>query len=337
MMRLLLYAISFIILFSSCEHKELCYHHPHTVTVRVEFDWKDAADASPKGMCVYFYPTEGGSGQRFDFNNRIGGDIQIPVGRYYVLCFNNDTEIVQFYNSDSFDTHGVYTREGNVLEPIFGNSVNYVPRASGTEDERVLISPDMMWGCTLLDVDITDERICYTYFSKDDREHSFDIKEISDEMVITLYPHELICTYTYEVRNVKNLKHVVQMSGSLSGMSGRLTFSTEEIGEECITVPFEAESDGISMVTGKFYTFGHHLDNVTPHNMVFYAIMDDGVKYCFKDFDNLNVTRQVHEAPDYRHVHIVIDGLELPQPIENGHGYKPDVDDWEVVEEDIIL
>ena len=58
---------------ASCEHKELCYHHPHTVTLRVEFDWRDAPEADPDGMCVYFYPEGGGSGERIDFNNTTGG------------------------------------------------------------------------------------------------------------------------------------------------------------------------------------------------------------------------------------------------------------------------
>lgn len=39
----------------SCDHKDLCYDHRHT-TVRVEFDWAEAPDAVPAGMCVLFYP-----------------------------------------------------------------------------------------------------------------------------------------------------------------------------------------------------------------------------------------------------------------------------------------
>ena len=60
-------------------------------------------------------------------------------------------------------------------------------------------------------------------------------------------------------------------------------------------------------------------------------------KYCYKDSERLDVTDQVHSAPDKRHVHIIIDGLDLPEPIENGSGFDPSVDDWEVVETDIIL
>lgn len=321
----------------SCEHKELCYQHPHVKTVRVAFDWRDAPDADPDGMCVYFYPENGGGGQRFDFIGTSGGEVQLRVGRYKVLCYNNDTEAVEFYNTDDFDTHGIYTREGNPLEPIYGNGANYAPRADGSEDERVVISPDMMWGCAATGVEVTDAGVSYVYTPFGDGGGAEPAATDDDENVITLFPHELVCTYTYEVRHVSNLKHMNQMCGTISGMAGMLTFSTEAVGTESVTVPFPSEVDGDSTVIGKFYTFGHNLDNPDPHRMVFYVVMDDGKKYCFKDSKNLDVTTQVHNAPDFRHVHIIIDGLDLPQSIENDSGFDPSVDDWEVVEEDIIL
>lgn len=334
-MKKLFYLLAALLLLASCEHKELCYQHPHLKTVRVEFDWRDAPDASPAGMCVYFYPLEGGNGQRFDFTGTEGGEVQLRVGRYKALCYNNDTEIVEFYNTDDFAAHGVYTREGNPLEPIYGNAANYAPRADGTEEEPVRISPDMMWGCTASEVEVTDEGLSCSCLPSGGEDADGGTQR--DEYVITLYPHELVCTYTYEVRNVSNLKHMVQMCGTISGMAGTLAFASEELGTESVTVPFESVSDGVSTVTGRFYTFGHHPDNPDPHRMVFYVVMDDGAKYCYKDTEKLDVTTQVHEAPDFRHVHIIIDGLDLPQPIENGHGFDVDVDDWEVVEEEIKI
>ena len=119
-----------LLLLASCEHKELCFHHPHTVRVRVAFDWRDAPQADPDGMCVYFYPEEGGEGRRFDFSNTTGGEVELGVGRYRVVCYNNDTEIVEFSATGDFAAHGVFTREGNVLEPIYGNGANYAPRAA---------------------------------------------------------------------------------------------------------------------------------------------------------------------------------------------------------------
>ena len=337
-MKRLLYLFSMIILCSSCYHKDLCYHHPHSMVLSVEFDWRDAPDADPDGMCVYFYPVGGGAGHRFDFNNTDGGQIELRNGRYLVLCYNNDTESVQFYNTDDFWSHGIYTREGSVLEPMYGNTVNSAPRADGTEDERVVISPDMMWGCAVTEVEISDAGANYTCVPiSEDPDTMNDDYTRTESQVITLYPHELVCTYTYEVRNVKNLKHLSMISGTLSGMAGTLEFSSEDIGDECVTLPFPGTSDGVSKVTGMFYTFGHNTDNPDPHRMTFYAVMDNGEKFCFKDGDYLDVTDQVHNAPDFRHVHIIIDGLELPQPMENGSGFDPSVDDWEVVESDIIL
>ena len=78
---------------SACEHKELCYKHPHVASVYVDFDWRDAPTAAPAGMCVFFYPADGeGRPRRYDFQGVTGGQIDIPVGHYQVLCYNNDTE-----------------------------------------------------------------------------------------------------------------------------------------------------------------------------------------------------------------------------------------------------
>ena len=102
---------------------------------------------------------------------------------------------------------------------------------------------------------------------------------------------------------------------------------------ECVTIPFASTSDGISKITGQFYTFGHHEDNQERHMMLFYAWLEDGSKYYY----TYDVTDQIHAAPDKRHVHIIIEGLEFPQPIGNGSGFDVDVDDWIIIEEDILM
>ena len=322
-----------VFMLSACEHKELCYKHPHKVRVKVVFDWKYAPEAEPKGMCVCFYSLEGGGYQRFDFNNIEGGTVELHVGKYRLLSYNNDTECVNFLNAGSFDNHSATTREGNVLEPIWGNTVAPAPRASGTDEEKVVISPDMMWGCNVLDVEITDHGVCHACVS-----HESDAELVeNNEHIIALYPRELVCSYTYEVRNVKNMEYMQQMCGTISGMSGMLTLSTEELGAEPVTIPFESVKADDSTITGKFYTFGHNEDNSAPHKMVFYVIMNDGTKYCFKDSKQLDVTDQVDNAPNQRRVHIIIDGLDLPQSIEQGDGFIPSLGDWNVEENEIVV
>jgi len=131
---------------TSCEHKDLCFHHPHTVKIRVQFDWTNAPEANPEGMCVFFYPIldsnrgpeELGSAVRFDFKGMTGGEVELLVGSYRIICYNNDTEGVMFRGMSEYDEHQAYTREGHIFESIYGNAASYAPRANGTEEEKVV-------------------------------------------------------------------------------------------------------------------------------------------------------------------------------------------------------
>lgn len=304
------------LLLSSCDHKEFCYLHPHDVTLRLEYDWRNAPEADPEGMCAFFYHEDPSvSPRRFDFRGTEGGELELLPGKYRVITYNNDTEALQVGNCDDYAGHYAFTREGNILEPIYGNGLQPPSRDEESANERVMITPDMLWGCTETEVTVTGK----------------------GNQVITLYPHEMLCRYSYEVRNVTNLRHVSQMSGALSGMSPSMLLSTEELHTEPVTLPFGARKDGESTIRGEFLTFGHHEDVDRPHRMSFYVVMDDGGKYSFTSGSYLDVTQQVHGAPNRRRVHLIIDGLELPTPIEDGSGFKPDVEDWDDIQQDIPL
>ncbi len=109
-----------VVALAGCNHKELCYHHPHTVRVRVVYDWVNSPDADPDGMCVWFYPEDGSAPVRVDFSGTDGGYVELATGRYTAITFNNDTEAVQFGGSGAFDTHYAFTRDGGLLESIAG-------------------------------------------------------------------------------------------------------------------------------------------------------------------------------------------------------------------------
>ncbi|MDO4165315.1 MAG: DUF5119 domain-containing protein [Bacteroides sp.] len=313
---------------ASCDHKELCYDHSHTVTIRLAFDWQNAPEATPEGMCAYFYSQEDGSVQRFDFSDILDGEIEISAGTYQLICYNNDTEGVLFSGTGSFGTHMGYTREGSIFESIYGSGVT----SSRVDDsgERVVICPDMMWGCSSVEMEIAESGVSYYCVPVQDGAQE---RVESAEQVITLYPAELICTYTYEIRNVNNLKYATQMCGTLSSMAPSLLFATEELGSECVTIPFASVSDGVSRITGGFYTFGHNTANTDAHKFLLYVWITDGSKYYY----TFDVTEQIENAEDRRHVHIIIDGVDFPQPITNGNGFTPAVDEWGNVDEDIIM
>lgn len=311
----------------SCNHKDLCYGHHHTRALHLSFDWRDAPDASPEGMCVYFHPLDGQTApeRRFDFAGLDGGDIELAQGIYNVICYNNDTEAIQLRGTSKFDTHEAFTREGNIFEPIYGSGAQYSQNAVAT-DERVVICPDMLWGCNQLDVEISDNGI--TYNAPYSRAYY-----INNADTINLFPHELVCHYSYEIRHVKNLKYATQMCATLSSMAPSLFLGSEEVSDEPVTIPFAAKSDGTSKITGQFLTFGYSPKNTKPHKFVLYVWFKDGGKYYY----TFDVTQQIESAPDKRHVHLIMDGLDFPQPIGGGSGLEPSVDGWTEVIDDIYM
>lgn len=321
---LMAFAAALILLFSGCAHKELCYLHPHLTRLRVVYDWQNSPDASPAGMRVFFYPeSDPGTYYYFDFSGTEGGYVEVPSGAYRVISYNNDTQTSQFGAINSFDAHHCFTREGNILEPIYGNGMGLPNR--GDDAERVVICPDDLYLCQAMNV---------------------TVNETEADQVITLYPRDVLCHYTYEVRNVRNIEHIHQISGAISGMAPGLSLSDEILHTEPVTLPFAAstglnrarENGATGTVTGSFLTFGHHEDNAMPHRMSFYVVMKDGSKYQFTEGDKLDVTDQVHSAPNRRRVHIIIDGLDIPDPISGDNGaFLPEIDNWGIIESDIII
>ena len=77
---------------TACEHKELCYEHPHVGFVRVLFDWSQLPGANPECMYVRFFPEEGGRPVQYEFTGRDGGTVQLSPGNYRIICHNGDME-----------------------------------------------------------------------------------------------------------------------------------------------------------------------------------------------------------------------------------------------------
>ncbi|MCC8036949.1 MAG: DUF5119 domain-containing protein [Bacteroidales bacterium] len=313
---LMLLLLLLLLLYSSCDHKELCYDHVHGTKIQLEYDWSAAPEAQPRGMCAFFYPDEPeGEVLRYDFTGRDGGEITVPVGSYQVIAYNNDTEATQFQGWGSLSTHEAFTREGNVLEPVLGSGVYQAPRATGSENEPVVIQPDMVWSATRCHVTVT-----------------------ADTRVIVLRPEVRVCTYSYEIRHVSNLAYISQCCASLSGLSPTLWMADDIPGDGQATIPFEAISDGESTITGEFLTFGYDTHYRRENRFLLYVWLSDGQKLCYgTESARFEVSEQIRQAPDPRHVHIIIDGLELPTPSGNANGYAPSVDDWSVENQDVVM
>lgn len=320
----------------SCNHKDLCYMEMQKSKIIVEYDWSEAPEATSAGMCVFLYSvSDPNAYYRFDFDNTKGGEIEIPAGRYVLITYNNDTELVRFSGTNVFGNHVAYTREGDLLEPLYGNGVTSAVKP--TNGERVCITPDGLWGCHAYDVAISEHGVTYTIDRyNDSRDGSDEDIHSSGDQTITLYPHDMLCHYSYEVKHVENAQNISSISASISGMSVSLGMSDESLGSENITLPVSGTVDpSASKVTGEFLAFGHNGNGTVSHKMAFFVIMKNGAKYRIEGDDSFDVSSQVDNAPDQRHVHIVIDRLSVPEQDSEEEGWDPTVDDWGVQEEDL--
>ena len=313
---------------TACEHKELCYHHAHLETVRVEFDWRDAPEADPAGMCVWFYPTDGSQPSRFDLDKE-GGYVTITRGDYNIITYNNDYETVYLSSRSDFATHEIVNFSGGLFEPL---GYSGYPSSRG---ERVTISPERLWGCTAVETVITETGISYICVPEKDKDEYLGRPVEVEEHVVTLYPHELCSTFSFEIHGIENRDDILRTSGSLSSMSSSLILHDETKGEELVTLPFGVENDDLEVpMTGEFLTFGCNKECHDSHSFLLYVWRTDGTRWYY----NIDVTEQILKAPNPRRVHMIIECEAVePETLDLDEGSDANIDDWNSEDHDLPM
>lgn len=256
------------------------------------------------------YPIAGGEPIRYDLVGRDGGIIRVPFGKYTALCVSGDTETLSERNIESPYTFEVITKTTSLLSSlsVFGVQSTGAPRANGTENETISMSPEAFWYDVVEGIELT-------------------IDQVDDS--ITLYPEETYCTYDVEIRNASNLKYVNGVSFSLSSLAAGIRVYDNVLAEDLVTIPFEGFFNlDTEIITGNMLTFGHCPTTNRTHHLMVYAVLMDGTKWYY----TYDVTDQINTAPDQRNIHIILDGLPIPKPISNGGGLQPIVEEWVTVE-----
>lgn len=293
-----------VLLFIACEHKELCYSHPHFVSVRVTFDWSQIYNhEKPSGMRVIFFPKdEKGESWTFDFPDGKDRVIEIPENDYQVVSFNYDTEGIAWGNSERFADFTAGTRE--VSSP-----------------EGVLMYTTPSWLCG---DDLSDIRL----------------KGIpaGTEVTVPIVPKNRVCRYTYEVNGIRNLSRVTDVRASLSNMASSLLMAGDRLPKELSESLLFGGTLSDKQVKGGFYTFGYCQEGSQPNMFKLYLKNRNGSMYVLEQ----DVSQQILDIPISGHladVHLVIHlDYDIPDnPGEGGAGFEVDVDDWCDVNEDIKL
>lgn len=301
---------SVAMILSSCRHKDIDFKVDDRSEVYIAFDWSRAPDADPTSMMVYFYPTTDEDPLLYTFGNKNGGKIAIPYGYYTGLCLNGDnTDWSWIRHTEDPELFEVYTRDAESLE---GNDIvsRSVPRAEGTENERMAKTPRMIWSDRRDNINLDN--------------YSFAEENIK---TITFYPDEAVCHYTVDIVDIEHSEylHNAVVDATISGMAEGYLQGKRKATDVAVTMPFtlKPENQGKSLHS-EFLTFGECNSASHRHLLTVYVYLTDGTKW----YHTFDVTNQVTTAQDTRHVHIIIHGLDLPKPIGSGSGFNPDVNGW---------
>ncbi len=294
---------------NSCNHKDLDILYDDAGNVRVAFDWRNAPEAAPQSMEAIFFDAQGAAEPvRFQFAGRDGGSVHIPAGTYSVIGQNSDnTDWAHRRNEQDPNLFEIYTPDASRLDAL-GLNARTLPRARGAEEERMAQSPGgPLYG---------------------DRQDDQTLEMTPREQTVTLYPQEVTCHYSVEVRDVENIQNLADASldATLSGLAEGYYQGQGKPTETPVTMPFTlSENRTDKTLTGNFLTFGEPSGANHAHSLIVYMVFTDGTKR-YQTFD---VTDQVRQAPDPRNVHIIVSGLNIPRTIDAGGGFRPDVDPWE--------
>lgn len=303
-------AVALILLAAGCSQKDIECGAAGERLVTVRFHWDAAPEASPDGMTLYFYPrSAGGKIWRFDIAGRDGGQVELPVGSYSLLAFNNDLPGVVIADAETF--------EGALCRMKLSGNVG-----TGT---------GMLYAGTVASVDVTPCGVRYITASG-------EVKECGMSL-IRCYPEPRCGSYGVIVKNVRGMERVRSAVALFGGLAQEMLLASGECCGDAAQVSMGLTLQSAdSLLTGASRAFGL-CPGQTDFNVTLRVTRTDGV-VLDKKFD---VTRQVLTAPDRRRIVVIIDGLTIPSdtlPPEPGGddddiGIIVGVDGWTVINIDL--
>lgn len=307
-----------LLMLTACEYKELCYDHNHTVEVRIVFDWSQQEVRPRGGMTVWFYHAEHPEAEplRFDLPGTAGGTVRLPIGRYRVLAYNNDTETIRYQGTELIDSLTACTRWSSIEEGTLLSSHAPMPQADSTDLQRIMLEPDPLWAASYGDLPVR-------------------LSDMECGLTVTMQPGLRYYDVTVTILHVQDMSSAYDFGGSLSGVSSQVTMLTGKVSDDAVIQPFPVRTASDSTLTASLRIFGHCPAAVHRHLLTVYALLDGGSGW----YHPTDVTAQMHDAAHFvppNHIYITIDSLALPKPLTGGSGgFHPTVDDWEQVNIDL--
>lgn len=210
-------ALVLFLVLTSCEHKDLCFHHPHDALVRVDVNWSRFQEEVPTGMSVMVYSEDSETGPRTLLSNETSYvTANLPAGRYKTLVYNQSpTEFgsLSFFGLDRFHTARV--------EGVKTTSRWYYTR---TEGEVVIVAPEWIASDSETDVVVTEEMVKGTDEMKINQSRS---RYDRAYLISQLTPLNFIVTLNVKV-NIKGIYNFRSARASIDGLGKGCYLATRE-------------------------------------------------------------------------------------------------------------
>ena len=326
-------------MFASCEHKELCMHHPHTAKVRVDVDWSKFEQEVPTGMTVMVYPVSGGKALRHITNTTSHAILDLEAGLYNTIVYNQThTEFssISFVGMDKYSTAR--------LKANYATSRWYEKRS---EYDNLVMEPE--WVATDVQTDglVTPQMVEATGKKELASLRGIDLK--SADFVLASHQPLNIIHQIYVKVHLNGVYNLRSARASLSGLADSYLFCENRNTESRVTQLFENWSLAIDeddptkgAILGRIASIGLPCDHqglAEENEFMLSLLMVDGktivdVPFNVGDLFKARYNEKGEFLLEYDIELWVDEPLPDVQPRDGGKGgFDVSVDDWGPVED----
>ena len=326
-----------LVLLTSCNHKEFCYHHPHTARLRIDVDWSQFPEEKPTGMTVMVFPASGGKPTTVLSNTLSHVYVNLEAGLYHTLSFNQSTTE---FGSFTFRGMDSWT-DAEVISNLV-TSRWYTGRSDG---ERVVTDPEWLGTDNETDVRVTEEMVEAT------GTHHGTVPHDSVEYVIAHHvPRNIIWTMDVKVHIPGGVYNLRSARAAMGGMSEGVKLATLHRSDGVVThlleeweLTVDKENPVKGTLTSSFKCFGLpslHAGQASDNHLLLSMLLVDGKT---KVDVPLDVGHLIETAADGT-LRLYLE-LTLPEALPDvepeggsGSGFDATVEDWgEEIEHDIQM
>lgn len=220
--------LTMVMIAVSCDHKDLCYYHPHVAPVKVKVDWEAANGKNIEGMTAYLFAKQN---DEQTINTTISThqvneiNFDLLEGKYDVAVFNSIPEeyyTIDFFNLTDYNTASVQASQINV--PSWYTKYNVK-----SNDKFVAAQPEWIARGYSSDITVTKEMVDKAeneYISND-----FSMSARTVTLVDEVIPDSLTCKLHVKVE-LKGIDSYYQSRAIVSGLAiGKHIYTMEPLNE----------------------------------------------------------------------------------------------------------